>query len=143
MPDALHDREFRCPSCGHVLSSYDEPEMGRGERLAAAVAEQVASWWFAGAVVCALAVWVGVNVVWRPFEPYPVVVLAVVSAVLASVAALQGPLILVTQRRSAERDRMRDREALRVAVRSESDLHRLEAKVDGIAERLGGPPPGS
>lgn len=141
MPGALHDHEFRCPSCGHVLSAYDEPEMSRGERLAAAVAEHVATWWFAGAVVSVLALWVTVNVVWRPFEPYPVVVLAVISAVLASVAALQGPLILVSQRRSAERDRMRDREALRVAVRSEGELHRLEAKLDALAERLAGSSP--
>lgn len=113
---------------------YDEPEISRSERLAAVVAEHVATWWFACSVVSFLLVWVVVNIVWRPFEPYPVVVLAVISAVLASIAALQGPLILVTQRRAAERDRMRDREALRVAVNSEADLHRIEAKLDRLLD---------
>lgn len=130
----MHDHAFRCPACGHALSRYDEPEVSRSERLAAAVAEHVATWWFAGAVVSFLALWIVVNVAWRPFEPYPVVTLAVISAVLASVAALQGPLILVTQRRAAERDRMRDREALRVAVNSEADLHRIEAKLDAVLD---------
>ncbi len=109
--------------------------MSRSERAAAAVADHVASWWFAASVICFLVIWVVVNVAWRPFEPYPVVVLAVISAVLASVAALQGPLILVTQRRAAERDRMRDREALRVAMNAEADIHRVEAKLDGMLER--------
>ena len=58
------------------------------------------------------------------------IVFAVISAVLATVASLQGPLILLSQRRSAAHDRERDEEALRVAVNAEADLHRLEAKVD-------------
>ena len=115
---------------------YDEPEMSRGERWAAAVADHVATWWFASAVICFLVVWIAVNLIWRPFEPYPVVVLAVISAVLASVAALQGPLILTTQRRSAERDRMRDREQLRVATNAEADIHRLDAKLDRLTDLI-------
>ena len=111
---------------------YDEEEMSRAERLAAAVADRVATWWFSGTIVCFLVVWVIVNLVWRPFEPYPVIVFAVISAVLASIAALQGPLILVSQRRAAMRDRLRDREALRVAANTEADVHRIERKVDRL-----------
>ena len=55
------------------------------------VARAVASWQFACAVLGFIAVWVGWNVAARPFEPYPVIVFAVISAVLATVAALQGP----------------------------------------------------
>jgi uncharacterized membrane protein len=129
MPD-----EHSCPACGHVLSHYSEGEMSASERLATKIADHVATWWFPGAIVTFLAVWIIVNLAWQPFEPYPVIVLAVISAVLASVAALQGPLILVTQRRAAERDRARDREALMVAVNAEADLHRVGAKIDSIAE---------
>jgi uncharacterized membrane protein len=56
--------------------------------------------------------------------------------VLASLAALQGPLILLTQRRAAERDRQRDREVLMVAANSEADLHRIDDKLDGLAAEL-------
>jgi uncharacterized membrane protein len=77
-----------------------------------------------------------VNVAWRPFEPYPVVTLAVISAVLACVTTLQSPLILVTQRRAAERDRMRDREQLRVAMNTEHDLHTLHDKIDRLAAEV-------
>lgn len=74
--------------------------------------------------------WVVFNVVARPFTPYPTVMLAGISATLATVAALQGPLILLSQRRAADRDRRRDEEALRVAINAEGDLHRVERKLD-------------
>lgn len=138
----MSERPWECPACGHALSHYEDEQIGRSERLAAAIADHVATWWFAGAVLVSLATWVIVNVAWRPFEPYPVVTLAVISAALACVTALQGPLILVTQRRAAERDRMRDREALRVAIHTEEDLHALHVKVDQLlgAQRPGGGP---
>lgn len=122
-----------------MLSAFEEPVATQAERAAAAVADRVATWWFACTIICFLAVWIIVNVTWRPFAPYPVVVLAVISAVLASIAALQGPLILVTQRRAAERDRARDREALRVAKNAEADIHRVESKLDEVVALLAGP----
>ncbi len=111
---------------------FDDPEPTRAEVLAVGIAERVASWPFALCVIGLVSAWVVVNIIWQPFEPYPVVVLAVISAVLASLAALQGPLILLTQRRSAERDRLRDREVLMVAANTEADLHRVEAKLDRL-----------
>lgn len=126
----MSDRPWACPACGHALSQYEDEQIGRSERLAAAIADHVATWWFAGTVLVSLAAWLIVNAVWHPFEP--VVTLAVISATLACVTALQGPLILVTQRRASERDRMRDREALRVAVHTEEDLHALHVKVDQL-----------
>jgi uncharacterized membrane protein len=119
-----------------MLSSYQEAEATRGERLATAVADRVATWWFSVIVIAFLATWITINVIWRPFEPYPVVVLAVISAVLACVTALQGPLILMTQRRAAERDRMRDREALAVATNAEADIHQVNAKLDELAAAI-------
>ncbi len=94
------------------------------------IASAVASWWFAAAVVVLVVAWVVLNVVARPFTPYPTVMLAGISATLATVAALQGPLILLSQHRSGERDRQRDEEALRVAINAEGDVHRVEDKLD-------------
>jgi uncharacterized membrane protein len=130
------DGGIQCPKCGHELSMWHAPEPPRSERYAMRIAERVASWWFAATVLCLVAAWVLWNVAAKPFEPYPVIIFAVVSAVLATVASLQGPLILLSQRRSAARDRERDEEALRVAVNAEADLHRLEEKVDALVRRL-------
>ena len=102
----------------------------RSEQYAMRVADAVASWRFVATLVILIIVWVVINVVGRPFKPYPTVMLAGISATLATVAALQGPLILLSQRRAAERDRRRDEEALRVAVNAEGDVHRVEDKLD-------------
>jgi uncharacterized membrane protein len=107
----------------------DDPP-SRSEHYAMQVANAVASWWFAAAVVVSVLAWVTLNVVARPFTPYPTVMLAGISAALATVAALQGPLILLSQRRAAERDRRRDEEALRVTINAEGDVHRIENKLD-------------
>jgi uncharacterized membrane protein len=127
----------RCEVCGHLLTEWTPPPAGRGERVAMWVASHVASWWFAATLVLAIAVWVTWNVTAHPFEPYPVIIFAVISAVLGSLAALQAPLILMTQRRMAERDRQRDEQTLRIAARSEGDIHRVEAALDALARRLG------
>ena len=122
-----------CPACGHELSMYEDEELSDAERFATAIADRVASWWFVCTLLVLLALWIVVNVVARPFEPYPVIIFAVISAVLATIAALQGPLILLTQRRAAVRDRDRDREALMVEVNAEADVHRVENKLDDLA----------
>jgi uncharacterized membrane protein len=126
------ESELRCPNCAHVLSMWHDDAPARGERTAMRIADRVASWPFAVGVLALIAVWVVWNVVAEPFEPYPVIIFAVISAVLATVAALQGPLVLLTQRRSAARDRARDAEILRVAANTEADLHRLESKIDAL-----------
>ena len=115
---------------------WHPPEPSRRERYAMQIADKVASWWFAGTLLCLVAAWVIWNVAAKPFDPYPVIIFAVISAVLATVASLQGPLILLSQRRSAARDRERDEEALRIAVNAEADLHRLEEKVDDLLARV-------
>jgi uncharacterized membrane protein len=114
---------------------WNEPVAGRGEVAAMHVADAVASWPFAGTVLGFIATWVIWNVAAQPFEPYPVIIFAVISAVLATVAALQGALVLLTQRRAAQRDRAREGEALRIAMHGEIDLHRLEEKIDRLIVR--------
>ncbi len=100
------------------------------------VTDRVASWWFSATLLFLIGFWVILNVVGRPYEPYPVIVFAVLSAVLASVAALQGPLILTAQRRSAAHDRLRDVETLRAVTHNEDGLDRLEEKLDALAADL-------
>jgi uncharacterized membrane protein len=116
---------------------FHEDEPSRAERAAATVAEHVATWRFAGAVVCALVAWLATNLIWTPFDPHPTVMLASTSAALAALAALQGPLILMSQRRASERDRRRDIETFRVAARTEADLHAVSEQLAAISTQLG------
>jgi uncharacterized membrane protein len=126
------DATTRCPHCGHELSMWHAPAPRRSEVYAMRVADHVASWWFSFGLLAAIGAWIVWNVIAKPFNPYPVIIFAVISAVLATIASLQGPLILLSQRRASMRDRERDEETLRVAINAETDLHRVEEKVDAL-----------
>ena len=128
----MSDAKGTCPTCGHELGMLRNDPPRRSEHYAMRVASAVASWWFVAALVVLIVGWIVLNVVARPFTPYPTVMLAGISATLATVAALQGPLILLSQRHAADRDRLRDDEALRVAINAEGDVHRIEGKVDQV-----------
>ena len=126
----------RCPNCGHRLSMFMEEVPDRAEQRANRIIDVVASGWFPALLLVGIAIWLGVNVVFQPFEPYPMIMLAGLAALLSTITALQGALILLTQRRSARRDRERDRETYLVASHSESDLHDLRDRIDDLAEEL-------
>jgi uncharacterized membrane protein len=134
--DADDFRRDRCPNCGHQLSMFMDAEPDRAELRANRVLGVVTSWWFPAGLLIGIVVWLGVNVAFRPFEPYPVIMLAGLAAVLSTIAALQGPLILLTQRRAARRDRERERETYLVAAHTEADLHDVRARIDELADRV-------
>ncbi|MEM7274284.1 MAG: DUF1003 domain-containing protein [Actinomycetota bacterium] len=130
------DGHLECQACGHQLSMYDPPVPDRGERAASWVAGHLANWWVPTTILVAVAGWVVWNTTTQPFEPYPVIIFAVISGVLSTVAAAQGPLILLAQRRAAMNDRARDEETFRVATHSEADLHLIASRLDDIVDRL-------
>ena len=125
-----------CPKCGANLTRWTPPKDGRTERAAMWTSAHVASGMFPAIVSSAVVGWILINVFVRPFEPFPVIVWAVLSAALATVAALQAPLILISQRRSAERDRLRDEEAFHATLHNQEEIRRLEEKLDSIIATL-------
>ncbi|MCB0213563.1 MAG: DUF1003 domain-containing protein [Anaerolineae bacterium] len=100
------------------------------ERLADRVTSTVGSWYFPTAILTFLALWVGHNLLFRPFEPYPVIILAVISAVLGSLAALQGPIILMSQRRQARLDRLRAENDYRLNLKAELEIRYLSEEMN-------------
>ena len=131
MPGEAHDRT--CPQCGHMSETG-----GRGESLMTSSAERfasvVATWRFAISMLIAVGAWVLLNVVAEPFQPYPVIIFAVISAALATVQVFQGPVLMAAQRHSAENDRRRVDELQRVCTNTAADVGRIEAKLDALAE---------
>lgn len=128
--------ELTCPNCGHDLSMFREPPVDRAERMAVRVADAVASWRFAGTLLTFIVGWIAVNLVAMPFEPFPMVMLGGLAAVLATVTAFYGPLILLSQRRAAMRDRAREIETYVVSANAEADLHAVRGRLDVIARTL-------
>lgn len=102
------------------------------------VAATVSSWYFAGGIFLFLLTWIAVNVQWRPFEPYPAIVLAVIGAVFASLSALQGPIILMVQKRQRQRDRLQADHDYLTNLKAELEIRYLHEKMDDMLARQGG-----
>ncbi len=124
--DSIRDRELVSARIG------DERAQARAERLADRIARTIGSWRFSSAVLVGLTVWVGVNVLFRPFDPYPIIILAAISAALGSLAALEGPIIMMSQRRQATRDRLRADNDFRVNLKAELEIRYLDEKIDHV-----------
>lgn len=140
------DRQsFACPNCGHELSMYIEPDgFNRAEVVAARLADLFGSWLFMLLLAVAIVTWLAVNLVVGALETGPSAVLSNLDIALAVVAAMQGPLILLTQRRDAERDRARDIEIFHIALNTEEDVHAIRAVIErtpGMGTSIGTVPP--
>lgn len=132
------DRQmFACPHCGHELSMFTETRSNRAERIAVRCADVVGSWPYLLFLLLAIVTWCLTNAFSELFQPHPSVMLGYLGTALTVVAVLQGPLILLTQRREADRDRARDIEAFYIAQRAESDLHAIGDAVKAALEERG------
>ncbi|MTH32999.1 DUF1003 domain-containing protein [Paracoccus limosus] len=110
----------------------DDFEMppGFGARMADRVAEWGGSWAFILAFVGVLVGWVIVNTLTylgRPFDPYPFILL---NLILSCVAALQAPIIMMSQRRQEDKDRRRAENDYRINLKAELELRQLHEKLD-------------
>lgn len=104
-----------------------------GEQIADRVAVLGGSWTFIGLFLMGLVAWMIINAqVARPFDPYPFILL---NLVLSCVAALQAPVIMMSQNRQAAKDRLDARTDYEVNVRSEMEIMALHVKLDAVRER--------
>jgi len=104
-----------------------------GERVADKVAAFGGSWTFIGIFGLILAVWMSVNLrSAKPFDPYPFILL---NLVLSTVAALQAPVIMMSQNRQADKDRIDAQNDYRVNLNAEMQILALHGKMDELRER--------
>jgi uncharacterized membrane protein len=110
------------------------------ERLADRMAEIGGSWMFLTGFAVTLTLWIGLNIVlsqWsRAFDPYPFIFL---NLVLSTLAAIQAPIILMSQNRQAARDRQAAEHDYRVNLRAELEIMRLHDRLrlsEGQLRRL-------
>lgn len=116
-----------------VQSSADlvlESESSFGERAADAVASFGGSWSFILLFCAVLLLWMSVNISGlfaEPFDPYPFILL---NLVLSCVAALQAPIIMMSQKRQEAKDRQRAESDYMVNLRAELEIRQLHEKID-------------
>ena len=106
-----------------------------GERIADVVAEFGGSWTFIICFFAVLAVWIAFNI-WvaaaQVFDPYPFILL---NLVLSCLAAIQAPIIMMSQKRQEAKDRLRSENDFKVNLKAEFEIRHLHEKVDHLINR--------
>jgi uncharacterized membrane protein len=103
-----------------------------GERLADRVAAFGGSWRFIILFVVILLSWIAVNsvvLIVRPFDPYPFIFL---NLILSCLAAIQAPVIMMSQNRQEARDRLHARHDYQVNLKAELEIRHLHQKIDHL-----------
>ncbi len=113
-----------------------ETEATFGERVADQVARFGGSWSFIGLFAVSLAIYTTVNVhlAGRAWDPYPFILL---NLFLSMLAAIQAPVIMMSQNRQDKKDRLRGELDYEVNRRAAADVQSVAGKVNRLAEHVG------
>jgi len=109
-----------------------EKTLSLGNRIADRVAEFGGSWKFILWFGALLFIWIAANsavILWRPFDPYPFILL---NLVLSLLAAVQAPVIMMSQNRQEDRDRIRAENDYQVNLKSELEVRLMTEKIDQL-----------
>lgn len=105
-----------------------------GQRAADKIAKFAGSWAFIFSFTGVLILWMAVNIVLatKAFDPYPFILL---NLVLSCVAAIQAPLIMMSQNRQEEKDRRRAENDYKVNLKTEIMIEDIFDKVTAILKK--------
>ena len=105
-----------------------------GDRVADMVAAFGGSWKFIITFTSIMAVWMLFNLLYgKPFDPFPFILL---NLALSALAALQAPVIMMSQNRQDAKDRIRSEADYRVNVKAEVEIAELHEKLDRMRGEL-------
>jgi uncharacterized membrane protein len=110
----------------------DEQNLSFGQKLADKVADFGGSWTFIISFMSFLVFWILLNVFWfanKGFDPYPFILL---NLILSCIAALQAPVIMMSQNRQEEKDRERAKKDYKINLKSELEIRELHEKLDHL-----------
>lgn len=121
----------------NVARELELPSPSLGQRAADAVASFGGSWAFVMLFAFTMLVWMSVNAVLlalhgHTFDPYPYILL---NLVLSMLAAIQAPIILMSQNRQAEKDRIRGEHDYEVNLKAELEIMLLHEKLDDLQQK--------
>ena len=125
---ALNNNSYRITNVNQVLKQ----QLTFGQKVSDAVARFGGSWGFIFAFVGFLLLWMiinGLELFGIHFDPYPYILL---NLALSCVSAIQAPIIMMSQNRSADHDRLGASNDYHVNLKSEHELRILHAKLDHL-----------
>ncbi len=112
------------------VDKVEEAKMTKGDFIADKVSEVAGSWTFILLFVIFLIGWVVLNTIilkdGKEIDPYPFILL---NLLLSCIAALQAPIIMMSQNRQAEKDSLRNQNDYRIDLKSELILEELHDKI--------------
>lgn len=117
------------------ISKQFEKKLTFGERLSDRIAEFGGSWKFITSFMAVLVGWILLNAAFllnRGFDPYPFILL---NLVLSCLAAIQAPVIMMSQNRAEARDRLRGENDYKVNLKAELEIRHLHEKIDHLLRR--------
>jgi uncharacterized membrane protein len=109
-----------------------EGQLTLGDRLADHIATFGGSWTFIITFFSFILIWMAINI-WilatKPFDPYPFILL---NLILSCLAAIQAPIIMMSQNRQETKDRQRAEHDYRINLKAELEIKLLSEKMDHI-----------
>ncbi len=124
----MNKKEVKKTNNNHTLNS-----LTFGQKAADWIARWAGSWFFIVGFFIFLIIWMSINTTWvifgRTWDPYPFILL---NLVLSCLAAIQAPIILMSQNRSAERDRQRAEYDYAVNRKAERELQSIQRQLNRI-----------
>lgn len=129
--DSLQQHEILSENIGKEL----EKELTFGERLSDRIASFGGSWTFIIIFGAVLFLWILINTLFlarRAFDPYPFILM---NLILSCLAAIQAPIIMMSQNRSEARDRARAENDYKVNLKAELEIRHLHEKIDHLLQK--------
>ncbi|MDA3613611.1 DUF1003 domain-containing protein [Polluticaenibacter yanchengensis] len=109
-----------------------ETDLTLGQKIADKVAAFGGSWTFIITFFCFIMVWMVINI-WflnaKPFDPYPFILL---NLILSCLAAIQAPIIMMSQNRQEQKDRQRGEHDYKINLKAELEIKLLSEKIDHL-----------
>lgn len=109
-----------------------ESELTVGEKMADQIASFGGSWTFIVAFFSFILLWMIINI-WflaqKPFDPYPFILL---NLILSCLAAIQAPIIMMSQNRQEQKDRIRAEHDYKINLKAEIEIKLLNEKIDHL-----------
>lgn len=107
-----------------------EEQLTLGQRMADRIAGFGGSWVFIGLFFTFIGIWLLINTMFRyAFDPYPYILL---NLILSCVAAIQAPIIMMSQNRQEQKDRIRSEHDYKINLKAELEIKLLHEKIDHL-----------
>ena len=126
--DSIHESDLLSANPNLAYREKTSP----GENIADKVAKFGGSWNFIITFFVILVIWISVNtyvLIFRTFDPYPFILL---NLILSCMAAIQAPIIMMSQNRQETKDRIRSENDYKINLKAEIEIRTLHEKIDHL-----------